>query len=66
MSIMTPEQFDREASYRAALSIINDWFRKGLITDKEYVRIDKILARRFSPVWGAVPAPRGSKHPEIT
>lgn len=66
MSIMTTEQFDRESSYRAALAIIKDWLRKGFITDKEYVRIDTIFARKFSPVWGATPALRGSKRPEIT
>lgn len=66
MSIMTTEQFDREASYRAALSFIDDWFQKGLITEKEYVKIDTMLARRFSPVWGAIPTSRGSKYPNIT
>ena len=38
MSVMTTEQFDREASYRAALAIIKDWLRKGFITEKESLR----------------------------
>lgn len=66
MSVMTTEQFDRETSYRAALAISKDWLRKGLITDKEYVRIDTMFARKFSPVWGAISTSRGSKRPEIT
>lgn len=53
MSVMTAEQFDRESSYRAALSILKDWQNKGLVTDKEYVKIDTMLARKFSPVWGS-------------
>lgn len=66
MSVMSSEQFDREASYRAALSIVKDWLKQGLITDKEYVKYDTILARRFSPVWGAIVALRGAKCPDIT
>ena len=60
MSVMATEQFDREASYRAALSIIKYWLRQGLITDKEYAKFDTILAQRFSPVWGAIVALEGS------
>lgn len=66
MSVMTTEQFDSEATYRAALAINKNWLRKGLITDKEYVRIDTMLARKFSPVWGAISTSQGSKRPEIT
>ena len=66
MSVMTAEQFDREASYRAALAIVRDWLRKGFISDKEYGRIDTMLARKFSPVWGAIPAVKATKRPEIT
>ena len=66
MSVMTTEQFDREASYRAALAIIKDWLRKGFITEKEYVRIDTMLARKFSPIWGAISTAKGVKRPDIT
>lgn len=52
MSVMTTEQFDREASYRAALAIVKVWLRAGDITEKEYGKIEPILARKFSPVWG--------------
>lgn len=66
MSVMSSEQFDREASYRAALSIVKDWLSQGLITDTEYARFDTILIRKFSPVWGAIIALRGAKRPDIT
>ena len=65
MSVMATEQFDREASYRAALSIVKDWLSQGLITDQEYVKFDTILAQRFSPVWGAIVALEGLKRPDI-
>lgn len=54
MSVMTAEQFDREASYRAALAIASVWLRAGYITEKEYGKIQPILARKFSPVWGGL------------
>ena len=66
MSVMSSEQFDREASYRGALTIVKDWLKQGVITDKEYVKLDTILARRFSPVWGAIAALRGAKRSDIT
>ena len=64
MSIMTAEQFDCESSYRAALSILKDWQNKGLVTDKEYVKIDTMLARKFSPVWGGIPPLKQPKRPD--
>lgn len=51
---MTKEQFDRETNYRAAISMIRGLLIKGLITRREYVRIDTILARKLSPVWGVL------------
>lgn len=66
MYVMTTEQFDREASYRAALAIVKDWQRKKLITEKEYARIDTMFARKFSPIWGAIAVVKGAKTPEIT
>ena len=49
--LLTKEQFDREAGYRTALSIMRNLHAKGLLTDKEYGHIEPILARKFSPVW---------------
>lgn len=48
---LTKEQFDRECSYRLALSIMGTLRENGLITSKEYGQIEPILARKFSPVW---------------
>ncbi|MEF9973398.1 MAG: hypothetical protein RR893_05665 [Clostridia bacterium] len=62
---MTTEQLGREASYRAALAILKDWLRQGLVTDKEYVRIDAMFARKFSPVWGDISPLRGAKRSDI-
>ena len=48
---LTKEQFDRECSYRTALSIMDALREKGLITSKEFGQIEPILAQKFSPVW---------------
>ena len=53
---MSKEQFARESSYRVALSIAKEMLRGELITQGEYVKIDTILAKKFSPVWGALVA----------
>lgn len=50
-AMLTKEQFDRECSYRVALSIMDDLRDKGLITTREYGQIEPILAQKFSPVW---------------
>ena len=53
-ALLTKEQFDREAGYRAAMSIMRNLHAQGLLTDKEYRQIEPILARKFSPVWAGL------------
>ena len=50
-ALLTKEQFDREAGYRVAMSIMGKLHAQGLLTDKEYGHIEPILAKKFSPVW---------------
>ena len=50
-ALLTKEQFDRECGYRTALSIMENLYAHGLLTDKEYGQIEPFLARKFSPVW---------------
>ena len=52
---LTQEQFDRECGYRLALSIMGRLMEDGLLTSKEYGRIEPILAQKFSPVWAGYP-----------
>lgn len=52
--LLTKEQFDRECSYRLALSIMGTLHENGLITSKEYGQIEPILAKKFSPVWAGL------------
>ena len=49
--MLTKEQFDRECSYRVALSVIGALRDKGLLTSKECGQIEPILTQKFSPVW---------------
>lgn len=51
---MTIEQLQREMNYRTALSFIRQWAEEGLIDPREYVKINTILAEKFSPVWGHI------------
>ena len=52
--MLTRDQFQRELSYRAALSVVRRLLENKLITRKEFVRIDAVLRRKFSPVWGGL------------
>ena len=52
--MLTHDQFQRELSYRAALSVARRLLENKLIAQKEFVRIDAVLRRKFSPVWGGL------------
>ena len=52
--MLTRDQFQRELSYRAALSVARRLLENKLIARKEFVRIDAFLRRKFSPVWGGL------------
>ena len=54
-AILTQEQFDREAGFRLSLSIMNRLMEENLLPPKEYGQIERILARKFSPVWAGLP-----------
>lgn len=54
-AMLTQEQFDREAGLRLSLSIMNRLMEESLLTPKEYGQIERILARKFSPVWAGLP-----------
>lgn len=50
------EQFDREKNYGAAISLAKGLLSKGLITEKEYAKIDTILIRKYRPIIGGLRA----------
>ena len=52
---LTQEQFEREARFRLSLSIMKHLMEENLLTQKEYGQIERILERKFSPVWAGLP-----------
>lgn len=52
--MLTRDQFQRELSYRAAISVARRLQTEEIITRREFVRIDAFLRRKFSPVWGGL------------
>ena len=52
--MLTLDQFQRELSYRAAISVARRLQTEEIITRREFVRIDAVLRRKFSPVWGGL------------
>lgn len=53
---MTKEQFEREKNYSAAMAVARAMLSKGLISEKDYRRIDTIYKAKYRPVIGALPA----------
>ena len=51
---MTSDQFEREKNYMVSLFIAKNMLSKGLITDKEYRRIDAMLVDKYKPVIGVL------------
>ena len=52
---MTNEQFDREKNYGAAMAVTRLMLSKGLISEKDYRKIDTIYKAKYRPVIGALP-----------
>lgn len=50
---MTKEQFEREKNYMVSFVIAKTTLSKGLISDKEYRRIDAMLVEKYRPVMGS-------------
>jgi uncharacterized membrane protein len=51
---MTHEQFEREKNYRVSISIAKSMLSKGLITDREYRKIDTKLIAKYQPIIGSL------------
>ena len=54
-AMLTQEQFEREVGFRLSLSVMNRLMQENLLTPKEHKQIERILARKFSPVWVGMP-----------
>lgn len=52
----TAEQFDREKNYGVAMAFTRTMLSKGLISERDYRRIDTIYKAKYRPVIGALPA----------
>ncbi len=50
---MTPEQFDREKKYQAALAVARSMLRQGIINDDDFTKTEAILREKFCPFIGA-------------
>ena len=51
---MTGDQLKGESSYRVSMTIAKSMLKRGLITPKEYAKIDTIMIKRYSPIIGSL------------
>jgi len=49
---LSHEQFEREKNYRMALAIAKGMLSQGLISEKEYGKIDTMLIAKYHPIIG--------------
>lgn len=47
---MTHEQLQREFQYRAAMSLVKELLKRGVISDEEYRMVDARMIKHFQPV----------------
>jgi DNA invertase Pin-like site-specific DNA recombinase len=47
---MTPEQFDREKTYQAALAVARAMHRQGVIDDGDLDKMERVFRRKFFPL----------------
>ena len=51
---MTKEQLDREKNYRVSLAVAKNLLKKGIITEKDYRKIDTMLVQKHRPIFGSI------------
>ena len=49
---MTTEQLTAERDYRLSMSIVHSMLKDGLLTKKEYHKIDTIMTKKYEPILG--------------
>ena len=52
--MMTKEQFQREKNYQASRAVVKSMLNNGVITEKEYKKIDTKLVGRYRPLFGSI------------
>lgn len=51
---MTDAQFKAETAYQTSASILRTLKAQGLLTDKEYQKIDLLLLKKYQPLVGSL------------
>jgi len=52
--VMTKEQFERETNYGAAMAIALSMLTKGLISERDYRKIDTMFKKKYQPIIGVL------------
>ena len=51
---MNNEQFDRESRYEAAMAAARAMLKNGILTERDYCKIDTIMRRKYRPIIGSL------------
>jgi len=52
--MMTKEQFECEKNYQTSRAVVKSMLNNGLITEKEYKKIDTKLIGKYCPLIGSI------------
>ena len=53
---MSNAQFERESRYGAALAVARSMLKKGIIGDKDFLKIETMFKQKYNPVIGGYSA----------
>lgn len=47
-------EFNSEMNYQVTMSCVRQLRKNGIVTEDEYRKIDKIMLKRYSPIFGTL------------
>jgi|LSQX01.3.fsa_nt_gb hypothetical protein len=51
---MTPEQFQREKTYQATISIARSMLKQGIITERDFKKVNRMMIQKYRPLIGGL------------
>ena len=51
---MTKEDMRREKMYQTTMRLAREMFYDGIISEEEYIQVDKIFLKKYNPIFGTL------------
>lgn len=53
-SILTNEEFEREAKYQATMIFFSGMLKNGILTEEQYAEIETKMLNKYRPMFGTI------------